>query len=321
MWPFLSKILGGDKLSREDEQLIDQLVDIASSHIRMVGNYTSRLAPLVEQAFLAVNSLEEKLPAPLPLTPEGWRSTPLINMAFANPERMSELVSQSQSVCTWFARHPEADSAFALLAVAHDVGLRYGMEEQNGVIHQDVLQEVLVLRDHRFGTPVASAGDLGQQARLRAMEELAHHAARRIQGLDADRKQLEGEINTLRIALRLGGSTDPIDASSMQRQRMKRLDFLTQELADTRKALEPEALLGVLASTLRDPRNQLRFTETHLCVDALGVIHPNDPKLQHIDLFEIEVIDAEPVRRALIPVEIPRTLVRLPSAEASEPLF
>lgn len=311
MWQFIKRLFGKNtEQAKVDPAFIDQLVDIASPRIKLVGNYRQRLAPVVRHACEQVHRLEDKLPAPLVLTAETWRQNALLSLAFANPERMAALVAASETVRQWFAEHPLADKAFAVLAMTHEVEHRYGMEEHDGVVRQDVLQDVLVLRDHRFGDPVGTIGELAQQARLRAMEELAHHAARRIQGLETDRNLIDSEINTLRIALRLGGSTDPLDASAMQRQRQKRLDFLQEDLAQTRRALEPEAQLDILSAALRDPEGQLRFTETELEVDALGILRPGDHRAHPVRLVEIEMIAEMPVRRALLPVEIPRSLIR-----------
>ncbi|MDR3413912.1 MAG: hypothetical protein P4L87_23610 [Formivibrio sp.] len=321
MWQFVQRLLGRSDaaLPKVDPALIDRLVEIASPRIKLVSNYRQRLAPMVRHASSRVHLLEGKLSAPLPLTAETWRQNPLLNLAFANPERMAALVAASETVCQWFAAHPLADKAFAVLAMAHDVEHRYGMEEHEGRVRQDVLQDVLVLRDHRFGEPVGTLGEFALQARLRALEELAHHAARRMQGLEADRSLIENEINTLRVALRLGGSVDPLTASSMQRQRQKRLDFLQEELIQTRTALEPDSQLEILSAALRDPESQLRFTETELQVDALGILRSGDQTAHVVRLVEIEMIADIPVRRALLPVEIPRALIRRDDGGLKEP--
>lgn len=320
MWQFVKRLLSRDETAAKvDPALIDRLVEVASPRIKLADNYRQRLAPMALHAGERVQLLEAKLPAPQPLTTESWRQSALLNVAFANPERMAAVAASSEAVYQWFAEHPLAERAFTVLAMSREVAHRYGMEEQDGRVRQDVLQEVLVLRDHRFGEPVGTLDEFSRHAHLRAMEELAHHAARRIQGLEADRDLIENEINTLRVALRLGGSTDLLDASPMQRQRLKRLDFLLEELEQTRSALEPAAQLDILSATLRDPEGQLRFTETELEVDALGILRPGDPQAQRIRLIEIEMIAEIPVRRVLLPVEIPRSLIRREDGGPSEP--
>ena len=169
---------------------------------RAVLHWNLGAAPLVEHACSLVHVLGEKLPAPVALTAESWRNNRLLGVAFANPDRMAELVASDERIRHWFREHPLAERAYAILGMSHTVELRYGLEEHNGLVRHDVPQEVLVLRDHLFGEPVGDVHELNRQARLRAMEELANHAARRIQGLETDRKQIEEEINTLRIAIR-----------------------------------------------------------------------------------------------------------------------
>lgn len=323
MWQLFRRLFASRPApsQRVDPEFIERLVDIASPRIRMVRGYRERLASAVDQACVTVRVLEEKLPRPLTLTPENWRQDPLLGVCFASPARMEEVVSASPAVQQWFADHPLADQAFAILGMTREVVARYGSEEQDGFVRQDVLQQLLVLREHRFGVPVASADDLACQARLRAMEELAQHAARRIAGLEAERALIESEINTLRVALRLGGSTDPISASAMQRQRQKRLDVLVADLATTRNALQPESQFEILSAALRNPVGQLRFNETELEVDPMGVLRPGDARAHRVRLVEIEMISDAPVQRVLLPVAIPRSLLRKPTGGGEASIF
>lgn len=323
MWQLFRRLFAGDSVTPQhvDSEFVERLVEIASPRIRMVSGYRERLASAADQACLAVHVLEEKLPRPVALTTENWRQNPLLGVCFASPARMEEVVSASATVQQWFAEHPLADRAFAILGMSRELVMRYGPEEQDGYVRQDVLQQLLVLREHRFGVPVASADELVCQARLRAMEELAQHAARRIAGLEAERALIESEINTLRVALRLGGSTDPISASAMQRQRQRRLEVLLADLAATREALQAENQFEILSAALRDPVGQLRFNETELEVDPMGVLRPGDVRAHRVRLVEIEMIADAPVQRVLLPVEIPRSLLRQKSGAAEASIF
>lgn len=320
MWEWLRQTFSSDAPGQAqiDPKTIDRLVNFAGPLIRTVGDYREQLAPLIHDAMQVTRSLGEKLPKPVELTPASWRQNALLSLIFSNPERMASITSASDEVIDWFARHPLADQAYAILAVTHVVESRYGIEEIDGIIRQDVLQQVLVFRDHRFGALVETEPGLTQQAQCRGLEELAHHAARRINGLETEREQVEKEIDSLRVAIRLSGSTDPISATPMQRQRLKRLEFLIAELARTRQALAPEAQLAILKEALRTPEQELRFTHADLRVDLLGVLRPDDPHARPITLFEIEMIADEPVRRVLVPVIIPRETA---SATSSANLF
>lgn len=312
MWQWISRFLGQSKAEKSavDPAFIDRLVNFAGPRIRSVSDYRERLAPLVSSACRKTHRLGEKLPAPVALTPESWRQHPLLSLIFANPDRMVSITLASDEVREWFAARPLADQAFAVLAVTRATEPRYGMEEQDGLVRQDVLQQVLVFRDHRFGALVETAPALLGQTQRRAVEELAHHAARRISGLEAEKALVEDELNTLRIALRLGGATDSISAPPMQRQRLLRIEQLTRELVTIRTELEPEAQLAVLAAALRTPEQELRFNQTELWVDRLGVIRTEGALTCQVSLVEVEMMADEPVRRTLLPVMIPRSLIR-----------
>ena len=100
MWQFLKRLLGlgGQINSSVDPAFIDQLVDTASPRIKMADSYRQRLAPLVEHACSLVHVLGEKLPAPVALTAESWRNNRLLGVAFANPDRMAELVASDERI-------------------------------------------------------------------------------------------------------------------------------------------------------------------------------------------------------------------------------
>jgi hypothetical protein len=186
------------------------------------------------------------------------------------------------------------------------------MEEDGGIVRQDVAQEVLVLRGHRFGRPALTLEGLSRLACHRAMEELAIHAARRIKGLADDRAEIEDEVSTLKLTLRLNSPHGDYDSQPEQRARKEKLERLQEELMRVRAELDPDKLLGILQSALQNPEQQLRFSQLSIHVDSLGVIRRPGPDTLALSLTEIEIMEDDPVRRVLIPVEIPRSLVRPP---------
>ena len=64
MWQWLQRLFGGGAPpANADPALIDRLVEIASTRIKMADNYRYRLAPLVAHACEQIREFEEKLPA------------------------------------------------------------------------------------------------------------------------------------------------------------------------------------------------------------------------------------------------------------------
>lgn len=306
------------RLTQEEADFLDELIAIADPKIRLADDYQKTLAPLFLAARDQVHRLLAQVPELIRLSPENWRQNALLGCAFASPDRMREAVNADQRLRQWFADHPLAESAFAILSMSHEQAIRYGMEEEGGMVRQDVPQEVLVLRQHRFGRPAPSLEGLQRLACHRAMEELATHAARRILGLNDDKKEIEDDISTLRLALRLNGPVTEFELQPEQRARQAKLAKLLENLAQVRTELEPVNLLKILASALHDPEQQLRFSLLSLHVDTLGVIRPTGRDSKPVTLIEIEIMEDNPTRRVLIPVEIPRNLMQPPQAQSDD---
>lgn len=313
MWQWLGRFLGLIKKEKVqvDPAFLERVVGIAGARIRLADDYDEQLAPLIVSACQQACLLEKKLPPPVDLTPESWRKNRLLSLIFSNPDRMISIAAANEEVRQWFDAHPLAQQAYAIMAVTRSMQNRTGMEEQNGIVRNDVMQKVIVFSDQRFGALVETPEMLAQHARRRAVEELAHHVARRLSGLEAEKKIVEDELNTLRISLRMGGADRSLSASSLQRDRLKRIETLSTELVNLRASLEPDAQLNMLMSVLRNPEQELRVEQMDLCVDLLGVIRSCGTQAQKVSLFEIEMAsDEESVRRVLVPVRIPRDLLQ-----------
>ena len=313
MFAWLNRLLNrapAVRLTPEEEAFLDEIVDAADPKIRLADDYSERLAPLFLAARKQVRHLILQVPQAMALTAENWRQQPALGCAFASPERMAEAVNADERLRQWFADHPLEERAFAILSMDHDRVTRYGMEEEGGIVRHDVPQETLVLRRHRFSRPADSLEGLSRLACQRAMEELAIHASRRIKGLQDDKLEIEDEISTLRLTLRLNGPESEYEIKPEQRARKEKLERLLEELARVRADLDPENLFKILEAALHNPEQQLRFSLLALHVDNMGVIRKAGSDARPVTLIEIEMMEEDPVRRVLMPVEIPRSLIR-----------
>ena len=182
------------KISADDEALIERLVDLAHPHIRLARNYQSRLNSYVGWAHAHATALATQLPAPLALTVESWRENRTLQLLFATPDRMSEIVGNDAELQAWFATWPLADIPYvSLIADAHEK-TRYGACEVGGQIRQDVPQKLLIFSNHRIGIPAESADALAQLGALRILDTVANQAQLAIGAIEEKKKQIEYKI-------------------------------------------------------------------------------------------------------------------------------
>ena len=303
------------KISADDEALIERLVDIAHPHIRLARNYQSRLVSYIGWAHAHATALATQLPAPIALTVENWRENRTLQLLFATPDRMSEIVGNDTELQTWFATWPLADLAYVgLIADAHEK-TRYGASEVDGQIRQDVPQKILIFSNHRIGIPAESADALVQLGALRILDTVANQAQLAIAHLENKKKQIDDELINARTMLRMYGNT-PSAAQAAQKERIK---TLTDELQSIHNLLNPEAMCELLITELAATPDIVRL-QVHTCnVDRMGVIDGEDSDNQLIELPELILQRDTQVEKLILLVTVPRSLMQAPTDQTGFP--
>ncbi|WP_028451446.1 hypothetical protein [Chitinilyticum aquatile] len=309
MWDTLKQLWNRpDPLAGVNTALIEQLVELASPRIRLASRYQEKLAPYLGWAEAHATATATRLPAPMALTAENWRQHRLLQLLFATPQRMNEIISQNSILPDWFYDWPLADSVCTLLMVTPREETRYGLSEQDGQLRQDVPQRLLTFRDHQLGRPVESPEALQALLPLQILDLVASQARHEIAGFEAEKAQLEEELGNARVMLRLGSDSTPEAAAAKARQQ-ERIQTLTAELERAHAALNPEALCDVLVTQLAATPELLRFSQHDYMVNALGMLDSEDGDTQPITLTECTLARTPPITRVLIPVLINRSQV------------
>ncbi len=303
------------KISADDEALIERLVDIAHPHIRLARNYQSRLVSYIGWAHAHATALATQLPAPIALTVENWRDNRTLQLLFATPDRMSEIVGNDSELQTWFATWPLADLAYVgLIADAHEK-TRYGASEVDGQIRQDVPQKLLIFSNHRIGIPAESADALVQLGALRILDTVANQAQLAIAQIENKKKQIDDELINARTMLRMHGNT-PSAAQEAQKERIK---TLTDELQSIHNQLNPEAMCELLITELAATPDIVRL-QVHTCnVARMGVIDGEDSDNQLIELPELILQRETQIEKLILLVTVPRALMQAPTDQTGFP--
>ncbi len=303
------------KLSLDDEALIERLVDIAHPHIRLARNYQSRLMSYVGWAHAHATSLATQLPAPIALTIENWRENRTLQLLFATPDRMKEIVGCNSALQTWFATWPLADIAYVGLIADANEKTRYGLSEVDGQIRQDVPQKLLIFANHRIGIPAESADALVQLGAVRILDTVANQAQMAICAIESKKKQIDEELINARTMLRMYGST-PSAAHTAQKERIK---TLTAELQSIHEMLNPEAMCELLITELAATPDIVRL-QIHTCnVDRMGVIDSDDSDNKLIKLPELILQRETPIEKLILLAAVPRALMQAPIDDSGFP--
>ncbi|MGL4996673.1 MAG: hypothetical protein ACRC6G_10945 [Deefgea sp.] len=303
------------KISAEDEALIERLVDIAHPHIRLARNYASRLVSYVGWAHAHATALATQLPLPIALTVENWRENRTLQLLFATPDRMKEIVGSDSELQTWFATWPLADIAYVgLIADAHEK-TRYGVCEVDGQIRQDVPQKLLIFANHRIGIPAESADALVQLGALRILDTVANQAYLAITAIENKKKQIDDELINARTMLRMYGSKP----SAAQAAQKARISTLTDELQLIHQTLNPEAMCELLITELAATPDIVRLQIYTCNVNRMGVIDSEDSDNQLIELPELILQRETPIEKLILLVAVPRPLMQAPAKQSDFP--
>ncbi|AZN37472.1 hypothetical protein [Iodobacter ciconiae] len=231
---------------------------------------------------------------------------------------MQETISHSEEVRNWFAQNLLADHAYAVLVMQSQLQQRYGMEVCGDNIRQDVAQQVLVCRGQQISQVAGSSSDLQKKLIGRLLELLASQAAWHIEAREQFKRQLETELNEVRMSWRYCKPTEPRYAVLTQE-----VEKLSTEFNACCSALEPDALLALLETSLTDANSHLKLEIQTLKLDKMSVLSQAEDASE-ITLCHVLMERGQWLDRTILPVKILRSDVIQPkgfSQRLDEVLF
>ncbi|WP_410499876.1 hypothetical protein [Chitinibacter sp. S2-10] len=296
-------------LPRAEPELVDALVEIANPNIKLARKYQERLSNYVYWAGQHAARFATQWPTPQALNIENWRAQRILQLLFATPARMGELIGQNQQLYRWFASHPFIDSACVVFTANSIQKMRYGMVEEGGQIRQDVPQQVLQFNEYRVSTPSESLADLLQAGPRRILELVAMQANIGIARLEAEKVRLDDELLNARTMLRMAEAHSP-----QYTHQQNRIEQLTEQLQQNSSARSPDALCELLITELAATPDILTLEKQTLQVNPLGVIASGMGDEQAMEISELVLQRSEPVRKLMMIFEVPRSLMQAPTA-------
>jgi len=287
-----------------DPSLLNALADIANPRIKLASRYQARLQNACAIAVSWSGRSVALLPEPVELSSSSWNTEPHTHAAFGTSESVQETISHSEEAQTWFAQNPLADHAYAVLVMQSQLQQRYGMEVFGDSVRQDVAQQVFVCRAQQLSQVAGSIDELHSKLGQRLLKLVASHAAWHIEAREQFKRQLEAELEQVRISWRYCKPTEARYAALTQQ-----VNQLSTEFNACRSALEPEAMLALLETSLTDANSHIKLETQRLNLNKMGVVVSNDADADaaEITLSHVLAERGQWLDRTIVPVKILRT--------------
>lgn len=301
---------------RELTQAIESLVDGTDKRLRLSPGYLDALAPgmRVTQAYLA--ELPSRMPEPLALSLRGFAQDPRLGLLFSGPASLLSCLRQSEALRNFFLSASQGDEAWALLSMARSETGRLGVAMEGGELRREVPQQVVSFDGHRLAMPCASRELLLESSARRSEEMLITVIARRLSLLEQLRQTLDNEMSRLQLRLSVlrceagtvvDGSSDGSPLPDTCEGVQRRMAEIEPQLREARGALSLEGLLETVRHVLEHPAEYFRLEWRTLYLNRMGIKQdaPGEDATE-LEFEELVLGQAQPLRRALMPVRVTR---------------
>ena len=181
----------GDYSPELIEAAIQRAIDATDRRLHALSDVRKRLTPGVVKAVDHVVKLVDSLAAPVAATAENHARDPRLNVLFANPERMIEVLAKDTTVNE--ARSElKTDTAFGLLVAHMSRRTVLASDMVDGDIRQDVMQTVVSFDEHQILEVSADLEQTRRQLKRRAFDVILRQVLETLE----ERQQQQTELKS-----------------------------------------------------------------------------------------------------------------------------
>jgi hypothetical protein len=184
-------------------ETIEAVVDAVDPRIRAERKYRAKLEPGVRGTLAHMRAIAQQLPAPVVLSPESWRSEPLINALFARPDDVRALIGRSRELYRFFDANAGCAEATALLAAQREERKVLAPGLVGDDLRQDVAQVTVGFPQKRLIAPATDWLGSRREVGAAIFRRLAALALQEIVGKERRVKDLEERKAILATRLRM----------------------------------------------------------------------------------------------------------------------
>ena len=328
-----------DSLDRAEEaavrDAIEQLVEDTDPRIRVISRYQKKLRPGVEVALKHARDIVARIPGPVALNAETWRTDPLINAAFARAADIPEVISRSVEVREFFERGAGRlqQECYALCGMQREERKILGKELLGEVVQSDVVQTTVSFTNHRLIVPVPTEAELRRAIERRAFHHLVEEAISQVERAFSRKEGLEEQRALLRLKLKLmsrqrQGLEGLVEAEPPQ---LQDIQSLQQELAEVEARLRQlqitltniENYVPHLNKVLGQPEQYLSLQEIFLRLNRMNVVvtGSTEEPMHELRLEEVRLRDGRTVVLLLVKCTRDQLLTRRELYDEATRLF
>ncbi len=316
-------LFGGssNKTSAADRKVIDELieviVDAVEPRVRLRAGYRAKLA---EGSRITVAHLRDlgRIPlAPIVLCRAAWGTDPYVRAFFANAADVTDCISRSRDVRSFFEQHPDCSEAYALLGMKCTERRVLAPRMENGVVRQDVAQTTVSFSEHRLLAPAADEALNRLDVGRRIVQRLAQLVLARIVAVDQRVKDLALQQAYLVMKQRMlqrgrdgmqGLISDPAGIELQIADVDRALKETTESYLEAKSSLSLlDGYIDHINAVLTEPEQQVGMKRVHMRVNMMGFkvdASTSDEPANELELTELYI--GEGLRATVALVRIPR---------------
>ena len=263
---YLQELVGGlgshireeEQLTAEDRRIVETFVDASNSRMRAVHGYSHKLRDHIRALYNHILQIADQIPPPIDLTPDAFRTVPLVNALFVYSKDIDRLFKTDQAIEAYLRAHDnyQVPVLYALLTAGKSETHAFGIGLLGDMLVRDVSRQTVNFSSHKIHCPCASSAELGTALKNYLFDGVVALVKQEMASRMADKPFIRSD---------------------------ERYESKVRSLAN------PEVYLKTLIEYLETPGNLLRIDKTHFKLNKLGIKLESDDKqcANEFDIHEL----------------------------------
>ncbi|MGZ5008391.1 MAG: hypothetical protein ACXWE9_03210 [Methylobacter sp.] len=157
-----SHLHGKERQTKEDRMIVESFVDASNSKMRAVHDYSYKLRGHVQGLYNHVLEVADRIPPPVGLSLDAFRTDPLVNALFVNSNDVERLFATDSDVNAYLRSHSkyQVPVVYGLLTANKSEKRILGIGRQGDMLIREVPRQVVNFSSYKIHTPCASSAEL-----------------------------------------------------------------------------------------------------------------------------------------------------------------
>lgn len=151
-----------ERQTKEDRQIVESFVDASNSKMRAVHGYANKLREHVRALYDHVLQIADRIPPPVDLNLDAFRTDPLVNALFVNSNDIDKLFNTDPDVDAFLRTHSkyQVPVVYALLTASKSEKGMLGIGMQGDMLIREVPQTAVNFSSYKVHAPCVDGSEL-----------------------------------------------------------------------------------------------------------------------------------------------------------------